>query len=109
MTKAATLTGLMLAAVATAHVHAAWADAGTQTVAILRGQFSPATLTVRAGETVVWVNNDDSDHTVVAGDGTFASGVLKRGEQFAHQFAAAGNFAYADRLHPRMRATVVAR
>ena len=31
-------------------------------------------LTVTAGTTVTWVNNDDAEHTVDAKDGSFSSG-----------------------------------
>lgn len=69
--------------------------------------YSPASVTVKVGDTVVWTNRDDQDHTVNARDGSFSSGNLKPGDTFTHRFAKAGKYAYSCSLHPRMKGTVV--
>src|SRR5947209_3353265 len=75
-------------------------------VTIKSMQFIPATVTVHAGDTVVWINNDDRDHTVIATDGSFKSGNISSGEKFEHQFSSAGTFAYKCGYHPRMKGSV---
>ena len=69
-------------------------------------QFKPATLKIKAGDTVIWTNNDDRDHTVVAKDGSFKSENLKAGETFEHTFAKPGKFAYGCSYHPRMKGEI---
>ena len=70
-------------------------------------KYKPGTIRVEVGDTIVWTNNDDRDHSIKASDGSFASGRLRSGKQFEHKFDTAGTFAYRDDLHPRMRGTVV--
>src|ERR1700761_7860514 len=72
-------------------------------ISIKQMQFIPATITIHAGDTVVWINNDDRDHSVVATDGSFKSGNISAGEKFEHQFSSAGTFAYKCGYHPRMK------
>jgi plastocyanin len=69
--------------------------------------FTPSTLHVKKGQTITWKNNDNSDHTVDAEDGSFASGTIKSGKTFSHTFKKAGKYAYSCRLHPRMKGTIV--
>jgi plastocyanin len=69
--------------------------------------FAPASQTVKAGETVTWTNDDSTEHTVTADDGSFDSGRLAPGATFTHTFAAAGTFAYHCTIHPNMTAKVV--
>ena len=82
-------------------------DNGT-TVTIDNFAFSPTTLTVSAGTTVTWVNNDTAAHTVTADDGSFDSGNIAPGESFTHTFDTAGSFSYHCTYHPNMVATIVA-
>jgi plastocyanin len=77
------------------------------TVTIKDLKYSPATITIRAGDTVTWTNDDDRDHTVVASDGSFNSGTIGSGESFSHTFEKAGKYPYGCRLHPRMKGMVV--
>ena len=69
--------------------------------------FKPATVTIKAGQSVVWTNNDDRDHTVEADDGSFKSGKLGAGETYAHAFPKKGKFTYGCSYHPRMKGVVV--
>jgi plastocyanin len=90
----------------TATTTAAGATAGTQ-VEIKNFSFSPASLTVKAGDTVTWTNNDTATHTVTADDNSFTSSDLAPGASFKHTFAKAGTVAYHCSIHPSMTATVV--
>jgi len=78
-----------------------------QGVSIEDMKYSPATLRIAKGDTVVWTNNDDRDHTVVADDGAFDSGTIARGESFKHKFDRSGKYPYACELHPRMKGSIV--
>jgi plastocyanin len=69
--------------------------------------FAPGSLTVPAGSTVTWTNNDDEPHTVVSESGLFRSGALDTGESFSFKFEHPGTFRYACSIHPRMVATIV--
>ena len=76
-------------------------------ISIKKMKFSPATLTVKPGTTVIWTNNDDHDHTVAADDDSFTSGNLGNGDTFEHKFEKKGKFKYACSYHPRMKGVVV--
>ncbi len=70
--------------------------------------FAPATLTVPAGATVTWVNQDDIPHTVISTDGKeIKSPVLDTDEHFAHAFARPGIYAYYCSVHPKMTGKIV--
>lgn len=99
MTKLGILGVLLLSA-------AAFAAAGRQSVSMKNKQYTPANTTIKAGDTVVWSNNDDHDHTIVADDGSFKSGNIPHAQTFEHQFTKPGTFSYSCSYHPRMRGTV---
>lgn len=70
--------------------------------------FGPSTLTVKAGTTVTWKNNDGVAHTVTSDDGTtFDSGTLSSGASFSFTANTAGTFAYHCTIHSGMKATLV--
>src|ERR1700760_3145530 len=64
--------------------------------------FSPQTITIAAGTTVIWTNRDDIPHTVVSDDKVFKSKVLDIDEKFSYTFDKAGNFPYFCSVHPKM-------
>jgi plastocyanin len=70
--------------------------------------FGPMTLTVAAGTTVTWTNNDDVPHTVVSDDKTtFRSKALDTGDKFSYTFTKPGKYSYFCSVHPKMTAEVV--
>jgi plastocyanin len=77
------------------------------TVQIENFAFAPATLTVSAGTTVTWKNEDDSPHRIGDQNGTFRSGALDTDDTFSHTFAAPGEFPYICTLHPYMVGKIV--
>jgi amicyanin len=85
---------------------AAAAPAGAS-VSIDNFTFSPPTITVAAGSTVTWVNQDDIPHTVVASDKAFKSKVMDTDEKFSFTFTRPGEYAYFCSLHPHMVGKVV--
>jgi plastocyanin len=78
----------------------------TTAVSIKDMAFSPASLSVSAGTTVTWTNNDAIAHTVTADDGSYDSGNIPPGSRYSKVFSTAGTFAYHCTIHPMMKATV---
>lgn len=70
--------------------------------------FSPAALTVSAGTTVTWTNDDTAPHTVTVSSGpvTFSSPQLQKGQSFSYTFTKVGGYKYYCAVHPDMIATV---
>jgi plastocyanin len=69
--------------------------------------FAPTALTVTAGSTVTWTNNDDEPHTVVSDTGLFRSGAMDTNESFSFRFDKPGTYHYACSIHPRMVGTII--
>jgi plastocyanin len=69
--------------------------------------FMPMSLTIKAGSTVTWANNDDEPHTVVSDTGLFRSGAVVTNETFAFKFDQPGTYHFACSIHPRMVGTIV--
>jgi plastocyanin len=76
-------------------------------VQIADSAFSPATLTISAGDTVTWRNADDRPHTVTSNDGAFDSGNLDEGQGFSFTFTEPGTYTYLCEYHSEMQATIV--
>ena len=83
------------------------APAAAPMVHISNFTFAPQALKIRAGQTVIWVNDDDIPHSVVAVDKAFRSKVLDTGERSSFTFAHAGTYAYFCGLHPHMTGSVI--
>ena len=80
--------------------------AGTTTVAMKNIQFEPATVDVKVGGTVKWVNQDTVDHDVVADDGQFRSELFGKGQTFEYKPTKAGSIHYVCTVHPGMEGTL---
>ncbi len=91
----------------TALAPAAAVRAEEHRVEVTERKFKPAKIKVKKGDTVVWSNADERDHTVTADDGSFDSGNLRNGKTFRRKFEKPGKFKYHCEYHPRMKATVV--
>jgi plastocyanin len=83
------------------------AAANTATVQIENFKFAPATLTVAAGTTVIWKNEDDAPHRIGGKNGTFASAALDTDDSFSHTFSTPGEFPYICSLHPYMVGKII--
>lgn len=65
--------------------------------------FDPPHLTIEAGTTVVWRNDQpDATHNVKADDGSWDSGDLVSGQSFSHTFDQPGTYPYHCRFHEGM-------
>lgn len=72
--------------------------------------FTPASVTIAAGESVVWTMGGDPEQHTVTPDvaGAFAdSGILDSGQTFRARFDSPGTYPYHCQLHPFMKGTVV--
>jgi plastocyanin len=59
------------------------------------GVFEPAKVTIKPGQTVTWVWDDEHPHTVTSDTDLFDSGLLTgKGTKWSHKFDNAGNFPY---------------
>ena len=104
------LTALLAAALPelTAAGEAAVAAAASQaTVDIDNFAFTPRALTVTAGTTVTWKNEDDSPHRIGDKNGTFKSAALDTDDTFSHTFTVPGEYAYICTIHPYMAGTII--
>ncbi len=70
-------------------------------------KYNPKELKVKKGDTVVWTNADERDHTVTSDDGAFKSPNLADGDRFTQKFDKPGKYKYHCEYHPRMKAIVV--
>jgi plastocyanin len=86
---------------------AATAAPAIHTVVVEGMAFSPATLTVRQGDVVVWVNKDLFPHTATAQDRSFDSGEIAAGKNWRYVARKTGTLAYVCSLHPTMKAALI--
>lgn len=75
------------------------------TVLIQDYVFQPAEITIQAGETITWINQDTVGHTATCD--SFDSGLLKKGETFKQTFNETGTFDYICTPHPYMKGKVI--
>jgi amicyanin len=74
--------------------------------------FQLPNLSITAGTTVRWVNQDSVPHTATAGSpgsvgDEFASSSLSQGGTFEHTFDTAGRYDYFCQIHPDMTGSIV--
>ena len=73
--------------------------------------YNPNPIEVKVGETVTWINNDSSPHTVTSSSNdnssTFDSNILMQSETFTFTFDKEGQYPYFCTLHPNMVGSVV--
>ena len=99
--------GAIAPLVAIAIAAASPARAATIEVKIDNFTFNPKQVTVKAGDTVTWVNHDDIPHTVTSKTLVFRSKALDTDDRFSFTFTAPGSFDYFCSLHPMMTGTIV--
>lgn len=83
------------------------APVAKNTIAIQNFAFSPATITLKAGDSITWTNQDAAPHTATADDGSFDTGSLANGQSKSITFSKPGTFTYHCSVHPNMKATIV--
>jgi plastocyanin len=81
--------------------------ASSNTINIVNFTFTPGTLTVKAGTTVTWTNNDTTTHRPASDSGLFDSGDLAPGATFSFTFNIPGTFPYHCTIHTYMTGKVI--
>jgi plastocyanin len=64
-------------------------------------------LTIPAGTTITWTNNDDVPHVVASDTKIFESRALDTDDHFSYTFTKPGTYVYYCKIHPKMTAKVV--
>lgn len=78
-------------------------------VALRQVAFAPAYVRIVVGQTVEWVNEDPTVHTVTADDGAWTSPLLREGERYRRRFDRPGRVRIHCEPHPQMRMVVEVR
>ena len=94
------------APVATAAASDSGGAATGNAVTIQGFAFAPSNLTVKAGTTVTWTNQDSVGHTVTFDSDGKGSDRLGNGATFSQAFATAGTFTYHCSIHSSMTGTI---
>jgi plastocyanin len=94
---------------ASAALAATPAEQNVHVITIEGMQFSPASLTVRRGDRVKWVNKDLFPHTATASDGTFDSASVAPNASWTLVAQRGGTFSYACAFHPAMKGILTVR
>ena len=102
-----TMAGMTMTAQSAGKTAGASTPVATDAVGIKNFAFSPATITVTAGSTVVWTNDDSIQHDITFDGGSIVSSVLNHNDTFSHTFTTAGTYHYICSIHPFMHGTVI--
>jgi plastocyanin len=95
----------VIAAVLCGVVCAVPAQAATITVVVKNLVFTPAAVTARVGDRIVWDNKDVLQHTATANDKAFDV-MLPPGKSGSIVVTKAGTFDYFCKFHPNMKGSV---
>ena len=68
--------------------------------------FKPKTLTISAGDSVIWTNRDPAFHDVTSDTNLFNSGVMTTGKTFKYTFKESGTYQYHCESHPYMKGVI---
>jgi plastocyanin len=101
------MAGMAMSAESAGKTAGASSPVATDAVNIKNFAFSPATVTVSAGSTVVWTNGDSIQHDITFNGGGIVSSVLNHNDTFSHTFPTAGTYHYICSIHPFMHGTVI--
>lgn len=77
----------------------------THTIVMHATAYAPLALTVKRGDTVVWVNKDPFPHTATA-KGVFDSRSIAAGASWKYKARKAGDYTYTCTFHPNMVGTL---
>ena len=100
------LSAAVLMLSAASDLHAAPA-AEANTIVLKDFHFSPMSLAVSVGATVIWKNLDGEPHTVVSVEGLFRSGGLDQNDSFTFKFDKPGTYKFLCSIHPQMLGTIL--
>jgi len=75
-------------------------------ITIQNSVFTPSDVTIMVSGSILWVNNDETVHTVTAKDGSFDSGDLQPQASFSFTFNTVGPHPYHCKYHGEMTGIV---
>jgi plastocyanin len=84
------------------------------TIHIPKGSFHPATnrsfnpdeIIINKGQTITWINEEKTPHTITSKGKFLFDSLLKQNEDFTYQFDKVGTFEFGCTLHPWMHGTI---
>ena len=82
-------------------------DAGEHMVTIRNNAFSPTSLAIRQGDTVVFHNDDGVTHTATLDSGERDTGNIAAGKSGEFSLPTPGSLRYHCKIHPSMTGTIV--
>ncbi len=83
------------------------AQAATNHPVTIQGmKFTPAALSIKAGDSVTFTNMDGAPHTATSDSGAFDTGRLGKGKSTMLTFSGKGDFPYHCAVHPSMKAMI---
>jgi plastocyanin len=83
------------------------APSPVSTIHIKNFAYVPDTVTIHPGQTVRFIEDDETPHTVTAVDKSYDSGNLNQKDTWKHTFATEGTYKYFCAYHPYMKGTVI--
>ena len=70
--------------------------------------YSPSSITITAGDIIIWTNLDNMGHSVTSDDGTtFDSGLISNSQTFTLTGLSIGTYGYHCTPHPSMTGTII--
>jgi plastocyanin len=84
------------------------AEAATHSVTISHYAFGPGSMTITAGDTVTWTNEDQAPHDVTTTTAPVAihGSTMQQGQSWSFTFTTPGTYSYICSIHPDMKATL---
>ena len=79
---------------------------GKNEVSVYSGGFSPAVITVAAGDIVTWTSKDGNTQSVTSDSGFF-DGIISSSETYSYKFSIVGTYQYFSRINPNLTGKVV--
>jgi plastocyanin len=82
------------------------AAANSHSISIKDQKFDPTSVDAKVGDTIVFTNNDDRDHSVSSSDGTIKSDNLRPGATYSVKLTKSGKITFNCTYHPREKGTI---
>ena len=77
----------------------------SEIITIKNFAFSPNTVSITAGTTVIWKNEDSVAHSIKSD--TFNSQLINPGDSVEIKFSTAGTYNYTCGIHPQMQGQII--
>jgi plastocyanin len=68
--------------------------------------FNPDEIIINKGQTITWINEEKTPHTITSKGKFLFDSLLKQNEDFTYQFDKVGTFEFGCTLHPWMHGTI---